>query len=187
MAKGPLTTGNTNSTDLSFPGHLMIIPINHCPTFEHLGDKKEETLNEMNDIREKIERAYEQKGTIAVTYCINKLPGVHAHWQIIPIPKQKIDQLEPALNNAIQNIGLELNSGWPTDERHDYFAIRWTGSEAKTATIPSSVRFNPNFARQFLAKLLNIPERENWRQCTQTQDDEIRDGELTRSQLHLNL
>jgi hypothetical protein len=65
-------------------------------------------------------------------------------------------------------------------ETEDYFrALVWDpeSGKAKSLVLPldSSFRFDLQFGRRVLAKLLQLEGRAHWQDCGQTQEDEERD------------
>jgi len=83
-------------------------------------------------------------------------------------------------------------AGHATDDSSDYFRV-WIwkptkdgavadgiadGEETRlTLPLDSSFRFDLQFGRRVLAKLLGLEKRFNWRDCDQTQDEETADAE----------
>ena len=200
-APGPLTTYTTYSTlGLEFPGHILIIPLTHSPTIALIPeqDSRTKTFMEMTRYRKALQsmvadRSSERLGSVC--YEISRGNGVHDHWQFLPIPCEigtlKIeaavlaaftleakDQKYPEFE--VRDPGLGEKDG-------DFFRIWiWTPpreefpeGSTKCLTMPlnEGFRFDLQFGRRVLAKLLGLQERVQWKDCSQTEDEEKRDVE----------
>ena len=199
IAKGPLTTSETNAASgIDFPAHALIIPLTHSPTLALIPEEdntKEKTFAEMNRFKTALEamiakRSGNQLG--AVTYEISKGNGVHTHWQFIPMPAGTIRKglVEAAFRVEAENLkypSFQVRDPGIGNDEGDFFRVWiWTplskeGVEASTKclTMPfdESVRFSLQFGRTVLAKLLSLEKRIQWRDCSQTEDEEKKDIE----------
>ena len=162
LAKGPLTT--KESTRLPFPGHLLIIPIAHTP----FGSSTE--TSEMESYREKLTRFFEARNCYTVTFEIKYSGGIHAHWQLIAIPKDK--SVEKEIMDGFTEKKMNLEKREPGESEEYCRLVLPSGSYV--ATLP--VRFDLHFPRRILAKILNLKEREDWRSCIQSEDEERSDA-----------
>lgn len=199
IAKGPLTTSTTNEEwGINYPGHALIIPLTHSPTLALIPDEesaKEKTYMEMNMFKVAMEKMIAKASSNklgAVTYEISKGSGVHTHWQFIPM---SADMIRKGLVEAAFRVEAENLSYPPFHVRDlgvgqvdgDFFRV-WiwspTDDEAGegstkclTMSINDNVRFSLQFGRTVLAKLLGLENRTQWRDCSQTEQEERRDIE----------
>jgi hypothetical protein len=126
----------------------------------------------------------------AVTYEISLGNGVHTHWQFVAMPADTIRKglVEAAFRVEAENLkypafevrdpGIGLNAG-------DFFrAWIWTPpsddepeGSTKCITLPfdNQIRFSLQFGRIVLAKLLSLQDRQQWKDCAQTEDEEKKD------------
>lgn len=199
IAKGPLTTSETNAASgVDFPAHALIIPLTHSPTLALIPEEdnaKEKTSAEMNRFKGALEtmiakRSGNQLG--AVTYEISKGNGVHTHWQFIPMPASTIHKglVEAAFRVEAENLkypAFEVRDPGIGNNEGDFFRV-WIwdpltedGGEPSTKclTMPldANIRFSLQFGRTVLAKLLSLEKRIQWRDCSQTEDEEKKDIE----------
>lgn len=195
IAKGPLTTSTTFKA-LGFPCHMLLIPLPHAPTIKAIADKEEQegTLKELQQYRAALQNMVAAKskgeGDVAqlgaVTYEISRAGGVHLQWQFIPIP---ID----LINKGLIELGFEVeaeNLSYPkyakdederkTAEQGDYFKVMiWTETFEQEIVLPldASFRFDLQYGRRVLAKLLELNSRVDWRDCKQEAAEEAADAE----------
>jgi hypothetical protein len=194
-AKGPLPTSKTFPA-LGFPGHMLIIPLEHSPTLATIQDQdsKAATIAEMHRYRlalqsmliKRSEDVAEVNKLGAVTWEISRLGGIHVHWQFMPVPQ---DIIRKGLVEAGLKVEAE-NQNYPAFEISDvstdvaaegdcFKATIWNGAEEKTMTLPldSSFRFDLQFGRRVLAKLLGLEGRSHWQDCDQSETEENVDVE----------
>ncbi|ESZ90440.1 hypothetical protein SBOR_9183 [Sclerotinia borealis F-4128] len=198
IAKGPLTTATTNaSLGIDFPAHALIIPLTHSPTLASIPDEESQrkTYTEMNRFKESLQKMIAQRSDNklgAVTYEISKGNGVHTHWQFIPMPTETIQRglVEAAFRVEAENLNyppFEVRDPEIGQNEGDFFRVWiWTPpteespeGSTKCITMPFdwNVRFNLQFGRTVLAKLLSLEKRYQWRDCAQTEDEEKNDAE----------
>lgn len=194
-AKGPLPTPRTFPT-LGFPGHMLIIPLEHSPTLGAIQDQdsKKETIAEMhryrlalqNMLTKRSEDAAEKDKLGAVTWEISRVGGIHIHWQFMPVPQ---DLIRKGLVEAGFKVEAE-NQSYPAFESSSvstdvaaegdcFRAAIWDGVEEKNMVLPldSSFRFDLQFGRRVLAKLLGLEGRSHWQDCGQSEAEEKTDVE----------
>lgn len=142
----------------------------------------------------------------AVTWEVSRAGGIHIHWQFMPVPTDLITRglVEAAFKVDAENAQYptfkvkEIGDG--ADEKEDYFRV-WiwkpgesdsdgaggddaTGSgeaagREKSLVLPlsSNFRFDLQFGRRVMAKLLRLEDRLNWKDCLQSEAEEGADAE----------
>jgi hypothetical protein len=197
IAKGPLTTSSTNTANgLDFPAHILIIPLSHEPTLAFIDqDGRQKTYAEMKNYKRSLQqmvaaRSDDKLGS--VSFEISRRNGVHTHWQFIPIPAELISKglVEAAFKVEAENLKYpsfqSRDPGLGEGEGDFFRAWIWSpldehGAQglSKTITMPfdDTTRFDLQFGRKVLAKLLVLEKRQQWRDCEQTVDEEKRDVE----------
>ncbi|KAI8958949.1 CwfJ C-terminus 1-domain-containing protein-like protein [Daldinia sp. FL1419] len=194
-AKGPLPSSDTfASSGLSFPGHQLIIPLPHEPTVRSMGEDAQKTYKEMVRFRESMQAmvATQSKFKLgAVTFEISRQSGIHVHWQFIPVPSELIRKglVEAGFKVEAENRQFPpfeetaLESG--VDETSDFFRL-WiwsddsdTGIQSKELVMrfDSSLRFDLQFGRRVMAKLLRLEDRLYWQDVVQSVAEETQDVE----------
>jgi hypothetical protein len=161
----------------------------------------------MQKYRQALHAMVQQKGDGklgGVTWEVSRSAGIHIHWQFLPVPAETIRSglVEAAFKVAAENEHYpkieqrEIGDG--TGERSDYFRF-WIWSppgpsdSATTPTQPqeskegmekafilplsANFRFDLQFGRMVLAKLLRLDSRANWKDATQTQAEEEADAQ----------
>jgi len=162
LAKGPLTT--PEAVGMKVPGHVLIIPIAHTPM-----TTPSETA-EMESYRTKLTKFFEARDCHAVTFEMHHSDAIHAHWQVVAIPKSKL--LEEAFIKGFQEKNMTLEKREPGDSEEYCRVVLPTG--VYVATLP--VRFDLQLPRRILAKNLGLEERNDWRSCIQSEDEERADA-----------
>ncbi|EOD48532.1 hypothetical protein UCRNP2_4719 [Neofusicoccum parvum UCRNP2] len=198
-AKGPLSTATTFAPELKFPCHMLIIPLSHEPTLAAIKDPetRKSTFEEMQRFRSALHKMISEASNHelgAVTWEISRAGGFHTHWQFLPVPADLIRRglVEAAFKVQAQNEKYpafeKKDVGDGFEEGNDFFRLKiWSpgedgaGSEGTEANLilplDESFRFDLQFGRKVLAKLLGLDNRVDWRECGQTQEDEAGDVE----------
>lgn len=188
-AKGPLTTDST-FRNLEFPAHILIIPLTHAPTLALIPDEdsRSSTKKEMALFRTALNNMLKAKAPSlgSVTWEVNRESGIHAHSQWLPIEATFIHK---GLVNAAFRVEAE-NEKYPKfqslshdsdDPEGDYFRVTmWdpTGKDSSMVLpLDPSFRFDLQFGRRVLAKLLGLDSRSDWHDCGQPIEDEEKDVE----------
>ncbi|KAJ5202446.1 hypothetical protein N7449_004525 [Penicillium cf. viridicatum] len=219
-AKGPLPSSNFYPS-LGFPGHMLIIPFEHCPTIDLIFDPatRASTFAEMQRYRESLHRMLNERsgGKLgAVTWEVSRSNGIHTHWQFLPMPVEKIRSrlVEMAFKKEASNLEYSTFKTVPNpDEMHnhhmiDYFRVfiwtptptpnteaeaepdNWSAPEHKGVwktesgeenviimkILPEN-RFDLQFGRRVMGKVLYLDDRINWRDCVQTDEEETMDAD----------
>lgn len=200
-AKGPLTTPTTYAEyGLDYPAHMIITPMQHVSSVSGavMGqDDAEGTLKEMTRFRESLQAAVSNisKHKLgAVTWEINRVAGVHVHWQFLPVPAGLIKKglVEAAFKVEAENLklpGLVAKDFRLADEVPGDYVRIWIwfeddedgddggkiNSKCLLMRFDRSVRFDLQYPRKVMAKLLKLETRTVWQECTQTVDEETND------------
>ncbi|KAG5952083.1 hypothetical protein E4U53_001684 [Claviceps sorghi] len=204
-AKGPLPTSTTFADKgLKFPGHFIIIPLPHAPTIPSMGSTTDpasdavRAYTEMTRFRESLQAMISHKSSHklgAVTWEISRARNVHLMWQLIALPAHTIqtgiaeaafrveaeNQKYPAFQT--KDLGLQEQAS-----QGDYFRVwLWADNgedkiKGKSLVMPlgSDTRFDLQFGRRVIAKLLGLEKRFYWKECEQTVEEETHDVEAFR-------
>lgn len=191
LAKGPLVEASTNAhLGIDFPAHALIIPLAHEPTLAMITDPEVRTrsYDEMIKYRNALQimvslRSVNKLG--AVTYEISRTGIRHTHWQFVPMP---VDLIRTGVVEAAFKVEAE-NYQYPPFEMKDigvgvgagdFFRVWiWTPSgdedennDGKMTSLllplDTDTRFDLQFGRRVLAKLLGLEKRIQWRDCEQS-------------------
>jgi hypothetical protein len=200
VAKGPLTTSSTNAgSGIGFPAHVLIIPLTHSPTLAFIPDEESRTrtYDEMKRYKAALQSmvaSHSSNKLGTVTYEISRGNGVHTHWQFLPMPNSVIQKglVEAAFRVEAENFSypaFEVRDPGLGREDGDFIRVWiWTAPNddmsneegtTKCLTLPldDNARFDLQFGRRVLAKLLGLEKRIQWRDCSQTEEEEKSDVE----------
>lgn len=203
-AKGPLPPDQFFPS-LGCPGHMLIIPFTHSPTLDSIQDaeSRASTYNEMQKYRSALhqmvsERSENKLG--AVTWEVSRASGIHTHWQFLPVPIHFIREglIDAAFMVEAENLKYPTFSKIPVSESKgpneagDFFRL-WiwapgqkSEGEGESTEVLEHIlmleltpdfRFDLNYGRRVMAKLLELDKRMNWRDATQTMTEEEVDAE----------
>jgi hypothetical protein len=197
-AKGPLSTSQTFTPHLNFPGNILIIPLNHAPSIAAIPEAdnaRAASLLEMQRYRNALQRmvAAKSRGAIdgdkaklgAVTWEISRAGGVHLHWQFLPVATDLVVRglVEAGFEVEAENLDypkfVKSTSENAKVMEGDYFRVKiWTEDLQREMVLPldQSFRFDLQFGRRVMGKLLGLEKRTNWRDCAQTKAEEDADA-----------
>jgi hypothetical protein len=149
----------------------------------------------MTKLREAIQAmvAHKSKHKLGVvTWEISRDRNVHLIWQLMPIAADLIHRgiVEAAFKVEAENqalpafvskdISLEQQGSYG-----DFFRV-WIWADngedrikGKSIVMPleSDMRFDLQFGRRVMAKLMGLEDRVIWQDCAQTEDEEVKDVE----------
>ncbi|CAN8099170.1 unnamed protein product [Discula destructiva] len=199
-AKGPLTLSTTFAQyGLDYPAHLIITPQAHVTSIAQniMGQEAaEKTFKEMARFRDAMQATVSQlsgQKLGAVTWEINRAAAGHIHWQFMPVPADLIAKglVEAAFRVEAENLklpGLEVKDFGLADEIPGDYVRVWIWHEedgddgGKIVSKCLLMRFDENvqrfdlqYPRKVMAKLLGLENRSVWRHCTQEEEEEERD------------
>lgn len=136
----------------------------------------------------------------AVTFEISRANGIHVHWQVVPVAADLIHRglVEAAFKVEAENLKypkFETPSEDPASEPGDFFRVWIAAPDAdsvqddaqdtggskisdKCLILPLSAdfRFDLQFGRRVLAKLMGLDNRIHWKDAVQTVADEEADA-----------
>ena len=200
-AKGPLPAPDTfKGKGLNFPGHMIITTLQHTPTLSKSSvgmneEQVEKTFKEMSRLRDSMQGMVSKlsKGKLGtVAWEISRGRNIHLHWQFMPVPAAlvKAGTVEAGFRVLAQDLKLgtmrEKEFG-PADEIDgDYFRV-WIWAEdgdgedaqvirkSLVLQFDDSVRFDLQFPRKVMAKLMDLEKRVIWQDVAQTVEEETAD------------
>ncbi|RPA95908.1 hypothetical protein L873DRAFT_1744715 [Choiromyces venosus 120613-1] len=180
VAKGPLTNSTVNPSTLPFSSHVLIIPLTHTPTITAIDDEdsRKSTIEEMTNYRLAIEQMLMSRDCGAVTFEVSRANGVHSHWQLIPVPKDKLLAVEEAFKSEAKadRIGEFEKREVGAENEGDYFRVWISGVDGSlVVSLREGEYFDLQFGRKVLAKVMGL-KSVHWKDCTQTFDEEVKDA-----------
>lgn len=204
-AKGPLPTSTTfKEQGLNFPGHFIIIPLPHSPTIPSMGSTADpaseavKTYNEMTRFKESLQAMIASKSSHklgVVAWEISRDRNVHLIWQLVAVPADIIQKglAEAAFRVEAENLKYPAftNKDIAVEDlatAGDFFRVWfWADNgedkiKGKSLVMPlaSDARFDLQFGRRVLAKLMGLEDRLSWQNCEQTVEEETKDVEAFR-------
>jgi hypothetical protein len=178
---------------------MIIVPLSHAPTITTGAMGEPDAMNtfkEMTRYREGLQAmvSTQSKHKLgAVTFEINRSRGIHAHWQFLPVPADLVlkDLVEAAFRVEAENLKLpklEVRDFGIADEvEGDFFRV-WIWAEEENENdarimgkcllmrFDHTVRFDLQFGRRVLAKLLRLDKRLVWQDIAQSEEEESADA-----------
>ncbi|KAK1036542.1 hypothetical protein LTR33_016334 [Friedmanniomyces endolithicus] len=123
----------------------------------------------------------------AVTWEISRNSGVHLHWQFLPVPVDMVRQglVEAGFDQEAANLNYpKFVKGFKEMEEIEegnFFKVTiWSEALRKEMVMPldGDFRFDLQFGRRVLGKLLGLEQRTHWKDCGQTVAEETADAEV---------
>nr|OQO32136.1 hypothetical protein B0A51_00979 [Rachicladosporium sp. CCFEE 5018] len=195
-SKGPLPLKDTYP-EIGFPGHVLIIPVDHAPTLSAFSNETRDAVtSEMIAMKDGLQKMIASKSRDAdgharlgaVTWEISKSSGVHLQWQFLPIAASMIQSgvieaafVAEAENSEYSTKFLSSTTEIAEAEKYDYFKVMiWSEGLRKDILLPldQSFRFDLQFGRRVLGKLLGLEPRTHWKDCPQSKAEEEADAEV---------
>eukprot|EP00123_Amoebidium_parasiticum_P001421 comp12500_c0_seq1/m.7457 comp12500_c0_seq1/g.7457 ORF comp12500_c0_seq1/g.7457 comp12500_c0_seq1/m.7457 type:complete len:626 (-) comp12500_c0_seq1:152-2029(-) len=167
LAKGPLVDE-----------HVLLLPINHVPSSRDLGPS---ALAELERFKKALVSYFASQGRTCVFFERN-MASRHLQIQVVPLPKafpsdlikqvfaQQAERLKATFQEATEEVLENLDSSTA------YFLVECADG-SQTIHVRESEggpRFPLQFGREVLgsALLLDCPQRVDWRECKQSQEEE---------------
>ncbi|KAI9487667.1 MAG: CwfJ C-terminus 1-domain-containing protein-like protein [Benjaminiella poitrasii] len=181
LAKGPVVSSKDKDNGVPGGGHLLIIPVNHYSTFAKIPEEsRTQVLTEFEKYKDSIRRLFEKYDQDMVIFEVSRESArglVHAHVQVVPVPKSKSEQLEKIVTDEAALSNMNLVDQASRNPNVPYFKIELPNGKSLFHLLDFRERINLQFGRLVIAKLLGFPEREDWKACMQTEDEEKADAE----------
>ncbi|KAK3941106.1 CwfJ C-terminus 1-domain-containing protein-like protein [Diplogelasinospora grovesii] len=200
-AKGPLPSAETfRDRGLPFPGHLIITPLAHAPTLSRCDAMSEEEVNttyaEMKRFRESLQTmvsTQSKRKLGAVTWEISRARNIHVHWQFMPVPAEMVKKglVEAGFRVLAEDMQLGKFKAedfeTPDVSQGDYLRVWiWAEDDAESGgssglgktlvlRFDENVRFDLQFPRKVMAKLLGLEDRTTWQDVQQSEEEETAD------------
>ncbi|KAG0346826.1 hypothetical protein BG004_000747 [Podila humilis] len=183
MAKGQLP--ETPSMLVPGGGHVLLITINHYPTFGSVqAEARSDFESELGKYKDGLRRFYDSKGAAMVSWELS-LGGKfqHAHTQLMPIPKDKEQAVEEQFRRDIGEFITDQNvtapAVWqehvPSNSEDAFFKVELPSGKVMVCTIQGRTRVDAQFGRKVLATALGMSTRADWRGCAKPSEEERRD------------
>ncbi|KAI8373000.1 CwfJ C-terminus 1-domain-containing protein-like protein [Radiomyces spectabilis] len=179
LAKGPVVSSHAPGA-IPGGGHVLLIPITHYPTFRKIPmEAQVEVVAELEKYKSALRQLFEKHGCDMVVFevCRETLRGMsHAHLQVVPVPKEKSPLLEETCLKEAESQGIQFTDRVPENPEVAYFKIDLPNGRSLVHIIQPRERFNLQFGRLAIAKVLGQPEREDWKACAQSEEEERKDA-----------
>ncbi|KAK0751740.1 CwfJ C-terminus 2-domain-containing protein-like protein [Schizothecium vesticola] len=198
-AKGPLPAADTwKKHGIDFPCHLILTPQAHAPSLSNaaMGEAGAgRTFKEMTRLRESLQGMVSSKSGRklgAVTWEINRSRNIHVHWQFMPVPADMV--IKETVEKGFRVLATDSRLGdfkpkefgMADEVEGDYLRVWiWAEEEGEEGgrvvgksllmRLDENVRFDLQFPRKVMAKLLGLEDRTFWQDVGQTEEEETAD------------
>ncbi|CAL2274692.1 unnamed protein product [Prunus armeniaca] len=173
LAKGPLVED-----------HVLLIPIGHSPNTLSLPVECEIELGKFQDA---LKQYYKKQGKDVVFFEWASKRTTHANLQAVPVPSAKSAAVQNIFNLAAEKLSFKfetMKSGNNSDGRKmlrtqfdrnfSFFYVQLPDGTILSHSIEENERFLPQFGREVIAGLLNKADRADWRNCTDSKEEEAK-------------
>ncbi|KAL2261365.1 hypothetical protein VTK26DRAFT_4317 [Humicola hyalothermophila] len=201
-AKGPLPAVDTFAKQgLGFPGHFIITPLEHAPSLSTAamdkgGGEARRAFAEMRRFRDSLQgmvAGLSKRRLGAVTWEINRARNIHVHWQFLPVPAEMVSKglVEAGFRVLAEDMQLGKfvvkDFDLADEVPGDYFRVWIWAEEDNDADggrvvgkslllrFDEGVRFDLQYPRKVMAKLLGLESRTVWQEVVQSEEEEKAD------------
>ncbi|KAI8338789.1 CwfJ C-terminus 1-domain-containing protein-like protein [Choanephora cucurbitarum] len=176
LAKGPVVSASNPECQVPGEGHVLIIPITHYPTFGLVPpESQKEVMTELVKYKSALRTLFQQYNQDMIVFEVSRDSQrglTHAHLQVVPIPKSKSDQVEKVARELGVAAHIDFVDRVPNNPDIPYFKLDLPNGKSLVHVIQPRERFNLQFGRLVAATVLGSPEREDWKTCGQTEEEE---------------
>ncbi|KAI8984334.1 CwfJ C-terminus 1-domain-containing protein-like protein [Mycotypha africana] len=184
LAKGPVVPPNHSECTVPGLGHALIIPITHYSRLNQIPpNEKLNVLTEIEKYKTALKQLYDKYDQDIVSFEVSRDTGrnlTHAHIQIVPIPKAKSDQVEVIAREKAVEANMVFEKDVPQNPDIPYFKMDLPNGTSLVYLIKPKERFNLQFGRLVVANVLGAPNREDWKVCSQNDEEEKQCAEAFR-------
>nr|CAG8437405.1 12305_t:CDS:10 [Entrophospora candida] len=189
LAKGSLIdTQNPKKATVPGGGHVLIIAIDHYSTFRDIPvEEQVDLVDELERYKSALRNLYsEYKAGMVLfeTSSANNNKQQHCHIQVVPVPnKYGSNIIKQAFDNEATTVGFKFQQQTQSSSSPlppHYFKVDFPDGTSYIHEIGANEKFDVQFGRKALAKLLNCTDRVDWRACEVPEDVERADSEKFR-------
>ncbi|KAI0347740.1 hypothetical protein BDW22DRAFT_15436 [Trametopsis cervina] len=164
-------------------GHVLIVPITHYPTYATIpSDLAEPIYDETDKYKSALRAFYGKHHAHPVAFEVGRITakGGHAHIQVVPVPTSiSADAIADTFTKEGSRLGIEFeyeegDTRTPPGDR-GYFKVDLPDGRRMVHWLKDGVPFGVQFGRQVLVTLLGMPERFDWKECEQSEEDDRQD------------
>lgn len=168
-------------------GHVLIIPISHHQTLLSIPKEDVEPIEkEIDQVKDALKESYKEFGCVPVAFEVGRLGGRggHAHVQIVPVPEALASRVEGAFLEEAKKMGI-LFAADPVEAvsrvqqpggPDSYFRVDLPDGRKMVHLMERGQRFDLQFGRVTLGRLLGLEGRIDWKACGQTDGEEKEDA-----------
>lgn len=173
LAKGPLVQD-----------HALLIPIEHHPNTLIMASEAEVELGKFKNA---LNLYFKKQGKVVVFFERIFQHSLHANLQAVPIPVSKASSARRIFSLAAQKLGFEfvvVSTSSDSSEGRNLLRSQFDGKSnlfyaelpdgtLLSYTVDDKEKFPVQFGREVLAGLLNVAERDDWRNSKLSKEDEV--------------
>ncbi|XP_068329620.1 zinc finger CCCH domain-containing protein 64-like [Pyrus communis] len=173
LAKGPLVED-----------HVLLIPIGHSPNTVSLPSECEIELDKFQNA---LKKYYNKQGKEVVFFEWASRRTTHANLQAVPVPSAKAADVKNIFNLAAERQGFKFTTmkssnnydgrtllGEQFDRNFSFFYAQLPDGTILSHSIEENEKFLPQFGRQVMAGLLKKADRDDWKNCTDSKEEETK-------------
>ncbi|XP_047311841.1 zinc finger CCCH domain-containing protein 64 [Impatiens glandulifera] len=162
--------------------HILLVPIEHIPntlSSSHEGE------SELNKYQSSLTMYFKSQAKDVVFFEWVSKRSTHANLQVVPIPSSRTSIIRDIFNLAAQKLGFEflvLTNDSSSEGRRllqkqfdrnsSLFYVQLPGDTIIYHPVEENEKFPAQFGREVLAGLFNKPDRDDWRNCKLSKEEE---------------
>jgi hypothetical protein len=173
MARGSLIDPKAPSTKIPGGGQLLIMPIPHTSTVGNFETQPESKgFKELAAFKKAIAEFYATYDCFPF-YFETYRPAVNQHGllQVFPVPNEVFETLDKSIDEAFNNESTDPTINFQPTLDSPFIRVEYK-DVVKGASFPPRIKVPLYLGRQVLGKVLNCPDRIDWKKCEELTTEE---------------
>ncbi|KAJ1909506.1 hypothetical protein IWQ60_011136 [Tieghemiomyces parasiticus] len=181
--------GGVLKDDSTVPGrgHFIALPVQHVDTIRNVElDGQLRIVEGLERYKRALKQLFAKFNCSLLVFelCRPNRLQQHAHLQMVAIPNALVSDLKSRIEEeAIAAHIMKFDEDFPDDKALGYFKFDLPDGTSLVHPLSDKQPFDMQFGRKIVAKLMQTPERGDWRSCVLPKDEEKALAQMARTAL----